>query len=299
MGLRKSSEAARRASGFTLIEVVVVMLIFGVVVTMVAVMTRGISAAQKRSLTAARIATVEAALVQFVQQQRRLPCPADGRVASSVNSAGTEDTAGVNCNMIHGVVPWRVLGLSENDATDGWDRRITYRPFPALTLTAGMDMSWCDPAGTEPPVPPTAPRACANTCSSTNPATCTPPAAFIYSKGMRVLNLASPQATVMDPVFPAVTGAAYVLISHGESGGGGYLNSGVLGVSSVDDGDEEKKNYANLGYTPPAPANSATGTYYVDHGISDVAGANHFDDIVSRPSILSVITKAGLGPRAH
>ena len=50
--------------GFTLIEVVVVLLIFGVVMAMAAVITRGVVAAQKRSLTATRIAAVDAALVR-------------------------------------------------------------------------------------------------------------------------------------------------------------------------------------------------------------------------------------------
>lgn len=281
-----------RLSGFTLIEIVVVLLILSVVVAMVAVMTRGISAAQKRSLSAARLAAIDAALVQFVQQQRRLPCPADGALASTNNNAGTEDKTGAVCNMTRGVVPWRALGLSENDATDGWDRRITYRPFPALALAGGMDMSWCDPAGTEAPNPPTAARVCSSACSSMNPVTCTPPSAFTYGKGMMVKNLATPQATVMDPVPPGTTGAAYVLISHGESGGGGYLNSGELASSTIGDGTEEMKNYASLPYTPGV-------TYYVDHGIIDVADATHFDDIVSRPTIVSVISKAGLGPRAH
>ena len=59
------------------------------------------------------------------------------------------------------------------------------------------------------------------------------------------------------------------------------------------DGTEEKKNYANLGYT-------AGTTYYVDDSISDASGlATHFDDIVSRPALLTVINKAALGPRSH
>jgi hypothetical protein len=37
----------------------------------------------------------------------------------------------------------------------------------------------------------------------------------------------------------------------------------------------------------------------VDDGISDVSGATHFDDVVSRPTVLTVINKAGLGPRSH
>jgi hypothetical protein len=96
----------------------------------------------------------------------------------------------------------------------------------------------------------------------------------------------------MDPaaVLPAApTGAAYVLTSHGESGGGAYLNSGVISTSTVTDGTEERKNYASAVLQP----------YYVDDSISDAGGVLHFDDIISRPSVLSVINKAGLGPRPH
>jgi prepilin-type N-terminal cleavage/methylation domain-containing protein len=54
-------------AGFTLVEIVVVLLIFSVIIGMAALITRGVTAAQKRSLTATRIATVEAAIVQHVQ----------------------------------------------------------------------------------------------------------------------------------------------------------------------------------------------------------------------------------------
>jgi hypothetical protein len=95
----------------------------------------------------------------------------------------------------------------------------------------------------------------------------------------------------MSPTTVPATGAAYVVISHGETGGGGYLNSGNIGASTTTDGNEEKKNYANLGF--------GVGTYYVDDSISDVAGATHFDDMVSRPSVFTLVSKAALGPRSH
>ena len=85
------------------------------------------------------------------------------------------------------------------------------------------------------------------------------------------------------------TGAAYLLISHGESAGGGYTSAGVLAPTSSTDGTEEQKNYANLAIQP----------YYVDSEISDVAGATHFDDVVVRSTVLNAATRAGLGPRAH
>jgi prepilin-type N-terminal cleavage/methylation domain-containing protein len=278
--------------GFTLIEVVVVLLIFAVVITMAAAITRGIAAAQKRSLTATRMSGVDAALAQFVTQQRRLPCPADGTLASSANNAGVEMRAAGNCtaNQQNGVVPWRTLGLTETDATDAWDRRLTYRVGASLAQDGGMDMSGCDPAGSELPLAPAAGRACTAGCTSTTLTTCTPPSAFLPGKGLQIQNVAA--AVVMDPNASPHTGAAYVVVSAGESGGGAYLSSGVLGSSSVGDGTEEMKNYASLPYTPAV-------TYYVDNALTEAADPTHFDDWVSRPSVLSVVSKAGLGPRAH
>lgn len=96
----------------------------------------------------------------------------------------------------------------------------------------------------------------------------------------------------MNPAGNPNTGAAYVVISHGESGGGGFLNTGQLGTTSSADGTEELKNYASLPYT-------AGVTYYVDDATNDTPGNTHFDDVLSRPSILAVVSKAGLAPRAH
>ena len=276
----------RKARGFTIIEILVVLIILSMVLAMAAVVTRGLAASQKRSLTTTRLAGVDAALVQFVAVQKRMPCPADGTKASADANAGVEiapDAAGCSAQT-DGVVPWRTLGLNEQDATDGWERRMTYRTDVQLGKANAMNMSFCDPAGTEAPA---APAACNVACTSSALASCTTPAAFIATKGLTVKNVAG--TTVMDPAAGVNTGAAYVVISHGESGGGGYLNTGVLATTTTTDGTEEKKNYANL----------AIGAYYVDDSINDNPGVLHYDDTVSRPSLLGLVNKAGLGPRSH
>lgn len=281
---------SRRPDGFTLIEVVVVLLIFGFVLAMAAAVTRGIVASQNRSTTVTRMAGVDAALAQFVQQQKRLPCPADGSLDSSNNNAGVEGArtaAGCTGNLANGVVPWRALAITETDATDGWGRRLTYRLDPTLGANSGMDMSYCDPAGQEALAPPTA---CNTACTSTALASCTPPTQFLKGRGLTVKTVGG--VTVMDPTLAAPTGAAYVVISAGETGGGGYLNSGTLGASTVTDGNEELKNYASQGYV-------AGVTYYLDDAVNTTSGATHFDDVVSRPSVLSLANKASLGPRSH
>ena len=273
----------RNARGFTLVEVLVVLIIFGIVLTMAAAVTRGLAAGQKRSNTVTRMQTVDAAIAQFVAVQKRMPCPADGTLASTANTAGVEVAPDVNgcSNQANGVVPWVSLGLTETDATDGWDRRFTYRTEQSLGKT--MDMSQCDPAGGAGAVA----GACAAGCTSAAVAACTTPQNFLSGKGLQIRNVAG--TVVMNPAAVPATGAAYVVISAGETGGGAFLNTGVIGTTTTTDGTEEQKNYANF----------AGAGYYVDDSISDVAGATHFDDLVSRPSVLTVINKAALGPRSH
>jgi len=214
--------------------------------------------------------------------QKRLPCPADG-----TSSAGTEirNPAGIcTGNQQNGVVPWVTLGVSQAEATDGWDRRITYRTDAPLARDNGMDMSWCDPAGTGGLG---GGGACNTACTSSTLGSCTPPAAFTSNKGLTVRTVAG--TTTMNPAGTPPTGAAYVLISHGESGGGAYLDTGQPFAGTTTDGTEEQKNYPSLGLQ----------AYYVDDQSADAPGAAHFDDIVVRPSVLNVATKAGLGPRTH
>ena len=277
--------------GFTLVEILIVVVILGLIMAMAAMLLRSVSVTQKRSLTASRMANVEAAIVQFVMQQKRLPCPADGTQSSA--AGGLEmwtGPAGACSTQQNGVVPWRSLGISASDILDGWDRRMTYRVHAALVAANAMDLSSCDPAGTGPAVG--TPAVCNASCTSTTPATCTPPSTYLQNKGLPVKNVSG--TDLMFPNgnpagSPPFTGAAYVVISHGESGGGAYLDTGILAAGTSTDGTEEQKNYATLN----------VGAYYVDDAPSEVAGATHFDDVVLRPSVLAVATKAGLGPRPH
>jgi prepilin-type N-terminal cleavage/methylation domain-containing protein len=277
----------RSPRGFTLIEIVVVLFILGVVIAMAAAVTTALTSSQRLTTTTTRMAAVDNAIVQFVMQTKRLPCPANGTLDSTSASAGVEPLpdAVTGCpSETNGVVPWRTLGLSENDATDGWNHRFTYRVQATLAATSALDMSWCDPAGTGALVG----GVCNSACTSSAPGNCTPPATYLQNKGLQIRNVAG--TIIMNPAASPYTGAAYVVISAGSSGGGAYTSSGQLSATTTVDGTEEAKNYANL----------AILGYYVDDSISDVAGAaSHFDDLVSRPSLLSVINKAGLGPRAH
>ena len=120
------------------------------------------------------------------------------------------------------------------------------------------------------------------------PATCTSPTAFLTGKGFEIRNAAGTK--VADPAAVAPTGAAYVLISAGPSLGPAYNGQGALVASTSIVGTEESKNSNN----------QILQAYYVDSDL-DVREiiTKHFDDVVRRPSISTVLSKANLGPRAH
>ena len=132
--------------------------------------------------------------------------------------------------------------------------------------------------------PNTAVAACDPTCTAATPAQCTPPQSFLISKGLEVRK-ADNVTKVMDPAAIPPTGAAYVLISHGETGGGGLTSAGI-GTARAEDSPPEQMNYG----TQPLAG------YYIS---DDFLETPHFDDMVSRPSLGSVIGRASLGARSH
>jgi prepilin-type N-terminal cleavage/methylation domain-containing protein len=288
------------AAGFTLIEIAVVIVILSLLLAMIAGIATAMLGQQRREATRQRLAGVETAIALFVSQNQRLPCPANGTLAGTDANAGVEQitlgapntcsVGGAAGSQQHGVVPWRALGISEQDATDGWGNRLTYRVDADFVTAPAMNFTYCDPGGAAGAATLASPGGyCNATCTSaTFPASCTMPSAVTSTQGLQVRNLGG--TPIMDPVASPSTGAAYVLISHGENGSGAYGNAGILqAAASTDSGTEEAKNAANL----------ALQAYYVDDFPSYPAGTGHFDDFVIRPSILTVATRAQLGPRAH
>ena len=291
-----------RPEGFTLVEIAVVIVVLSLLLAMMAGIATAMLGQQRREATRQRLAGVETALALFVSQNQRLPCPANGTLAGTDANAGLEQiatpglptantctVAGVANSQQHGVVPWRSLGLSEQDATDGWGNRLTYRVSTDFITAPSMNMTYCNPGGTAVAVTlATLTGYCNPGCAAaTFPTSCTPPASVTAGRGLSVQSLAG--AVIMNPGADPSTGAAFIVISHGEGGAGAYSNAGTLQASGPGMGTEEARNAANL----------ALQLYYVDDFPSYAEGNGHFDDFVLRPSILTVATKAQLGPRAH
>ena len=285
--------------GFSLVELAVALVIIALVLVLFIGASSGFISSKRNEATALKLKAIENAIALFVAQNKRLPCPADGTIPAGTFGSGVESPPGGGvCNQLSGVVPALTLGMSEADVLDGWNNRITYRVSSgapgSLTINNGMDMSWCDPAGTavaavganslcENPACPVTPSTC---CKSDNLVACVRPTLFLAGKGLQIQNAAG--IVLMDPALGQ--GAAYVLISHGDNMGGAYSQNGVLlGSIGAQVGTQEAQNVNN----------TVLQAFYVDSNYVGSDTVNHFDDLVLRPSIISVASKAQLGPHAH
>jgi prepilin-type N-terminal cleavage/methylation domain-containing protein len=301
---QRAGGAFRAVSGFTLIEIAVVIVVLSLLLAMIAGLGSAMLGQQRREATRQRLAGVETAIALFVSQNKRLPCPADGRISGTTSGAGAEarnDTTdvcqigGAANTQTHGVVPWQSLGLAEQDVTDGWGNRLTYRVAPELVRDNAMDFTACDPGAD------TAGGAladCGMACpTGAWPTGCINPRRVTAGKGLRIRNLSVSTPLVMDPGATPSTGAAYIVISHGENGQGAYSNQGTLQAGTIASGTlESANNAADVAFVN---SSSSTAAAFVDDFPVYPEGAGHFDDWLLRPSILTVATKAQLGPRAH
>lgn len=211
---------------------------------------------------------INTALIAFVTVNGRLPCPAK---PGAVDGKADPDSATTNCGTPGGVVPWGTLGISAETAMDGWNRLISYRVLDGsrgLTQADGASMVNCDtyrPYSVDP-LPGT------GLCKADHSNLASQ---FLANKGLVINN----DGTL-------VNGAAFVLISHGESGFGAYFSGGQrlqlpAGTAEV----------ANTGTASPfyLSAHSPPGT--------DPATAGHFDDILVWMRIEDLVKKSGLTAR--
>ena len=282
------------------------LLIMGLVLAMVGTTTSAYINQKRRTETQEKMKVIDTAIVSFVALQKRLPCPADGTInaANGVANAGAENctvafmTTGLQQN---GVVPWTSLGLTLADGTDSWGNVFTYRvDTTSYTPNSNtMDFTNCTGAGSLVVAPGTQNFCSSVACTSaTFPTACLSNLSAIKYRGLRVKNV-SGTTIVADPC--TATGAAYVLISHGENQQGAYSQTGnLIAAGSVVSGTQEALNAATAAFTPVNPANCAnTGSYLVDDVPDYGSTTAHFDDFVSRPTLLAVAGKATLGPRSY
>lgn len=139
--IKKLQKFYKRRSGFSLVELSVVLVIIGSIAASALSVAVSNDYTTKRDETEAKMDRIEEALAGYVAANHRLPCPADGTLAVTNASFGVESVTGSNpqnCNVsLHnnvaapnriffGVVPVRTLQLPDEFMFDGWTRRIFY-----------------------------------------------------------------------------------------------------------------------------------------------------------------------------
>lgn len=139
-----------RERGFTLIEIAIVLVVVGLLLSGGLLAVAPVLENQQISDTEENLDRIEDALVLYVIQNGCLPCPADGslNVTASANEGLAEGPAATfyttgcaaSCRADSGVnvVPWRTLGLTEDDIVDAWGNRIFYGVSSGLVSTSSM-----------------------------------------------------------------------------------------------------------------------------------------------------------------
>lgn len=145
--------------GSSLLELSIVLVIVGILISGSLLISASYVEQTRKDITAEKLAIIENALVIFLGQNNRLPCPASlgQKISNSTfgyekiitsNSPATCDTSTNNINIFSGdlngdtqymgAVPVRSLGLSDEYMFDGWNNRISYvvqRSFINNTIT--------------------------------------------------------------------------------------------------------------------------------------------------------------------
>jgi len=115
----------KTASGFTLVEMAIVLLILGLLLGGMLVPLSNQVAQRRVSDTQAALRTIREALTGFAATHGRLPCPA----ISAANGAEQPQP----CASRRGFIPWVTLGVPE---TDAWGHIYLYSVTPAFASSS-------------------------------------------------------------------------------------------------------------------------------------------------------------------
>jgi len=259
-----------------------VLVLFVLVLLAARVLSRLGDAADDKNNTIASLGRAQTALDQYVAAggaNARLPCPADPSLDTGVEVAASSKT----CSFTAGTLPWATIGLRRDDAYDAWGRKLSYRVYTdngnkgSLVQPGGPSLVNC--------YPDTAAGGGTDTNGLCNARHTTSTFDVLKKKGgLDLTDFGTDhKASNNDPT-------AYVVISHGPTGLGGYSASGVQIVteSHLGPSGDEKDNTKD------------TGPFHVE-AWSDpdtaASSSSHFDDLLVYRTVADLAQKAGLQAR--
>jgi prepilin-type N-terminal cleavage/methylation domain-containing protein len=228
-----------RARGFSLVELSIVVLVIGIVLTMgIGAWTANLEN-QAHSATAQRHAAIKEALTGYLRRNSRLPCPDTNFAApDGVENRATPGDATTACSAAFGMLPYVTLGLARDAARDGWGHFFSYHVSNA-NITAASSGNWS-----------------ANT-DWTRTAWFRP-----GNAGLITVNDRS-GATVT----PIATGVVTIVVSHGRNGLGAYTVGGTRNTLPSAGTDEEANTNGGTTYfrRELTTDDAATGGPFDDH----------------------------------
>lgn len=259
----------RRQEGAGGALIAVIIALVALLILAVVSMNRTKGGSGDREQTTANLTLADTSLESYAGMMSRLPCPADPTVNDGVEVVN----GAAGCQFPEGTLPWKTIGMRRDDSFDAWGRKISYRVYSGaggLTQAGGASMVACDTVEPSP-----GGVVAGNLCNANADIyrRNTTPVQFLAGKGLTVTDFGVDHTDV-----------AYVLLSFGVTGMGGYSASGVQ--LDLPKGDE-KRNAQGGDYTIRAFSDPDTG-----------AGTNNFfDDLIMYRSIPDMVAKAGLSAR--
>jgi prepilin-type N-terminal cleavage/methylation domain-containing protein len=120
----------KRHAGFTLVELAIVLAIFGIVLSALLLPLQAQRTQIFQSQTEATLENAKRALLGYAQAQGRLPCPATAASNGMEQPLGGTNAATPLCTQQVGFLPAATLSVEPADAQgfaiDGWNNRIRY-----------------------------------------------------------------------------------------------------------------------------------------------------------------------------
>ncbi len=266
--------AGRSTSGFTLVEMAVVIVIMGLVMMTVLPALNVVRSANQVSLTQSNMRSLMLATAAYIQANGCLPCPAiPGGTLANFGKTGSGLACGA-CSAPQGIPPFAALGIPASTAHDGWGHWITMRVDPALTNPSPVF------------VPPTA--ICTATDASNN--YCTSAQIASSAKGLCKSGFSAAERITVTTPGGASQAAAVIFVSHGQTGYGSYVATPAMAKGTL----PFPLNYAACSANGFAQCNAVGTTAFYDAPLT-VSNTHSYDDVLAYADRNTLVSMLGNG----